>query len=64
MPLQNDRDYTRMANWVAALINNNYMQEVCIDIRAAMLACRSNADRLNLAVTAIESSIRQLQMAA
>jgi len=64
MPLQNDRDYTRMANWVAALINNNFMQEVCIDIRAAMLACRSNADRLNLAVTAIESSIRQLQMAA
>ena len=62
-PMPKSEDYFKTANWVAALINNAMLQEVCMDIRAAMLACRNNLDRVNLAVAAIENSIRYLKTA-
>jgi len=50
----------KRAIWVAALINPLPALGVCLEIRPAMLACKTDLDRIKLAVTAITSSIDHL----
>mmetsp|Transcript_33365 Transcript_33365/g.48287 ORF Transcript_33365/g.48287 Transcript_33365/m.48287 type:complete len:313 (+) Transcript_33365:122-1060(+) len=54
--------YFNSAMWVASLMATSRLDNLQgVDIRAAMLACRNDLDRLNLAIIAVESGIRRLQ---
>mmetsp|Transcript_22119 Transcript_22119/g.32908 ORF Transcript_22119/g.32908 Transcript_22119/m.32908 type:complete len:111 (+) Transcript_22119:263-595(+) len=48
------------AIWVGALINPIPPLGVCLEIRPAMLACKNDHQRMQLAIAAIQSSIDHL----
>ena len=48
------------AIWIAALVNPLPALDVCVEVRPAMLACKNDFDRINLAVAAIQGSIDHL----
>ena len=56
-------DLTGRAMWVASLLNPSLpqrSQNVCLEIRPAMLACNNDFDRIRLAVLALQGSIDHL----
>ena len=48
------------AFWTASLLNPLPALDVCMEIRPAMLACRNDYDRINLAWAGLHSSIDSL----
>ena len=56
------RSWQKRAMWVGSLVNpTGPPLGVCMEIRPAMLSCRSDHDRLLLASTALQSSIGSLK---
>jgi hypothetical protein len=45
------------ALWVGALVNPLPDLKLCLEIRPAMLACKNNYERIQLAVLSIQHSI-------
>jgi hypothetical protein len=45
------------SNWVGSLVNPMPSLKVCIEVRPALLSCRSDFERMILATTALQSSI-------
>jgi hypothetical protein len=56
------KSWQKRAMWVGSLVNpTGPPLGVCMEIRPAMLSCRSDHDRLLLASTALQSSIDSLK---
>jgi hypothetical protein len=53
-------DVGERAIWLASLLNPLPPLGVCLEIRPAMLACRNDFDRIQLATSAVQSSIDHL----
>ncbi len=55
-PMPKD-DICRRALWVGSLVNPLPSLKLCFEIRPAMLACKNNYERIQLAVISLQSSI-------